>query len=178
MRRLVPLALAAGVLAGCGQTHSAATPAVSLTVSQPGDATRVVAQTVNVQGAVSPPGATVLVAGRPASVTGGSFSAQVSLRPGTNVVDVMASAPGTRASMTAIRVFRQVTVQLPDLAGSSPADAKAQLQGLGLKAQVNESGGLLETILPSDPSVCSTTPPAGAVVTPGSTVQVEISKTC
>ena len=172
----VPALLA--LISGCGSSGNRPTTPEQVSVDSPADSTRVLVGSVTVQGSVSPPNSTVLVGGRPATVSGGSFSAQVPLRPGANVVDVLAGAPPERAAMTAVRIFRQVAVRLPDLSGASPADATSQLTGLGLKAEVHESSGILETVLPGDPSVCSTSPPAGQSVQPGATVQVSVSKTC
>lgn len=180
---LRPLAILAAcgalvLLSGCGSSSTHSPPAAQVSIDSPADSTRVLASSVTVQGSVSPPNAAVLVGGRPATVTGGSFSLQVPLRPGSNVVDVLAGAPPEQAAMTAVRIFRQVAVRLPDLSGMSAADATSQLTGLGLRAEVHESSGILETILPDDPAVCSTSPPAGQAVQPGATVQVSVSKTC
>src|SRR5512132_3040495 len=65
---------------------------VALTIQQPGDTARVESGTIDVLGIVEPATAQVRVLGRPASVSGGSFSVQVPLEPGANVVDVIASA--------------------------------------------------------------------------------------
>ena len=168
----------AAPLSGCGGSGTPATPAVRLTVGAPSDSTRVLDSTVQVRGSVSPPSATVLVAGQPASVYAGSFSAQVALRPGTNLVDVMASGPRGGVDMTALRVVREVMVRLPDVTGATATDASGQLSALGLRADVSESGGLLEPFLPGDPVVCSTNPPAGRLVAPSTTVHVDVSKGC
>jgi len=53
-------------------------------------------ETVVLRGTVSPAGATVLVHGRRVEVAGGTFEATVGLEAGTNVIDVLASAPDAR----------------------------------------------------------------------------------
>ena len=183
LRRSVALAAPAvlGVLvlvSGCGTSNGPPVRPAQVSVDSPSDSTRVLSASVTVQGSVSPPNAAVLVGGRPATVSGGTYSAQVALRPGSNVVDVLAGSPPQSAAMTAVRIFRQVAVSLPDLSGLSPADATGQLTGLGLKADVHEDAGLLESFLPGDPAVCSTSPSPGQSVQPGATVAVTVSKTC
>ena len=74
--------------------------------------------------------------------------------------------------------LRQVTVSVPGLAGVTPSDAKDTLAGLGLKADVKESTGLLDFLLPEDARVCETDPPAGTEVDPGTTVTVFAAKRC
>jgi hypothetical protein len=127
---------------------------------------------------VTPADARVLVAGDDAGVDGGSFSATVALEPGANVIDIEAGAPRRPAAMTAVRVVRQVPVEIPDLAGEKPGDAIRALHGLGLQTKSEDAGGLLDGLLPGDPGVCETDPAAGEKVKAGSTVKVRVAKAC
>ena len=180
MRRLGLLLAAACPLAvaACGGSSTANRPVVRLSVDAPGDGTLVHDGNVEVSGRVSPPGASVMVLGRAATTTGGTFSASVPLHTGDNVIDVMASARSARPAMTAVRVLRQVQIRVPDVTGESPGDARARLDQAGLRADVHESGGILDDLLPTDPSVCDIKPAAGARVDRGSTVRVGTAMVC
>jgi PASTA domain-containing protein/glucodextranase-like protein len=181
MRRLGLLLAAACplALAACGNASSTASkPPVRLSVDAPGDGAVVRDGTVEISGRVSPAGASVTVLGRSATTVGGSFSASVPLDAGDNVIDVMATAPSARPAMTALRILREITIRVPDVTGDSPNDARSRLEQAGLRANVHESGGLFEDLLPNDPSVCETTPSPGTRVDRGSTVRVRTSKTC
>jgi Glucodextranase, domain B/PASTA domain len=173
------LAAAAGC-GGGGDKHVQRPPSpVGLTVSAPNDQATVRAETVEVRGTVSPANAAVQVLGQRAAVSGGgTFTATVALQPGANVIDVMATASGRAAALTAFRVTRDVPVIVPDLGGKSADDVRKTLGDLGLKASVDESGGLLEPLLPGDPSVCTQDPGAGTQVRRGATVHVVVSKSC
>jgi hypothetical protein len=151
---------------------------VQLQVSSPTDGTQVHAGSTTVSGTVEPAGATVLVLGRSVPVSHGAFSTQVSLAPGTNIVDVLAGAPRATAAMSAVRVVRIVYVPIPGLSGDSPSDAQAQLAALGLVPKINKNDGFFSVLLPVSDTVCNTKPPADAKVPPGSTVTVTVSKTC
>jgi beta-lactam-binding protein with PASTA domain len=80
--------------------------------------------------------------------------------------------------MVALRVRRQVTVAVPDLTGVTPSDATDALAAKGLEADIQETGGLIELLLPEDARVCDTDPAAGTDVDPGSTVTVFVAKRC
>lgn len=171
-------ALAAIALAGCGESKKPAPP-VRLSVDSPSDMALLRDESVDVHGVVAPADARVTVEGRDVAVSGGRFSAQVPLLPGTNLVDVVAGAKGgARPAMVALRVRRQVSVAVPDLTGYTPSDAKDALAGLGLKADVQEAGGLLELLLPEDARVCETDPQPGNEVDPGTKVTVFAAKRC
>jgi hypothetical protein len=177
-RRPSAIALAALALAGCGKADKPA-PAVRLSVDAPRDMALLRAGSVEVHGVVRPAGATVRVEGKDVAASGGRFSTRVELLPGTNLIDVQAgAAKGARPAMVAVRVRRQVTVAVPDLIGVTPSDAKDSLAGLGLQADVQEAGGLIELLLPEDARVCDTDPTAGTDVDPGSTVKVFAAKRC
>src|SRR3954471_6014155 len=180
MRRRVPLAaVAACALAGgCGGDAPAPAP-VRLDVTAPSDSAVVRAATVELRGTVRPASAVVTVRGERATVSGeGTFHASVRLAAGSNVIDVMASAGDARPALTAIRVRRRVSVEVPDLVGVLAADVKDRLAGTGLKAKVDDQDGIFERILPGDPVVCATDPSAGEEVDPGTTVRVLVSRRC
>jgi hypothetical protein len=177
-RRVSALALLAlAVATGCGGADRPA--AVRLSVDSPGDMALLRQDVVEVHGVVAPASAQVSVEGKPVDLRGGRFSTSVQLLPGTNLIDVIAGADGgARPAMVALRVRRQVTVGVPDLIGFTPNDAKDSLAGLGLNADVQEAGGLIEFLLPENARVCRTDPGTGTAVAPGSTVKVFAAKRC
>lgn len=175
---LSAIALTAVALAGCGGSTKPAPP-VRLTIDAPSDMALLHQDAVEVHGLVSPRSARVAVEGKDVPVGSGRFSATVALRPGTNLIDVVAGASGgARPAMVALRVRRQVTVSVPDLTGYTPADAKDALAGLGLKADVHKSSGLFDFLIPNDARVCQTDPGPGTAVNPGTTVNVFAAKSC
>jgi PASTA domain/Glucodextranase, domain B len=151
---------------------------VRLTLAAPSDQATTLAPAASVRGTVAPAGATVLVAGRPAAVHGGSFEAAVPLAPGTNVIDVLAGAPHARGAVTALRVYRELPVLLPDVTGKDPSAAVAQLTRLGVHARVSDTGGFFESLIPASQSVCSMSPAGGTSVPPGASVQLQVAKLC
>jgi hypothetical protein len=173
---------ALAVVGGCGgEDKPAAKPPrpVALTIAQPGDTATVEAGTVYVRGTVEPATAQVRVLGRPASVSGGSFSIQVPLEPGANVVDVIASAPHRAAMLTAFRVTREVLVVVPDLSGQDVGDAEDSLKGLGLKIDARRGpDSFIDGLLPGAPKVCTQRPEPGEKVHKAATVQVVAAKGC
>jgi hypothetical protein len=178
LKRLSLVALAAVVLGGCGEAAKPAPP-VSLTVDSPADMALLTEDSVEVHGVVTPVTAHVTVEGKGVDVSSGRFSTRVGLQPGTNLIDVVAGAKGgARPAMVALRVRRQVTVAVPDLTGYTPSDAQDTLAGLGLEADVQEAGGLIELLLPEDARVCETDPAPGTDVDPGATVKVFAAKRC
>jgi hypothetical protein len=177
------LACLAAAAAGCGSGGEPKVQrppaAVDLKVSSPEDMSTVRAESVEVKGTVSPASAAVLVLGQRAAVSGGgTFSATVPLAPGANVIDIMATASGRGPALTAFRVTREVPVIVPNLDGKTADEVRATLGGLGLKAEVEEGGGLLEDLLPGDPAVCTQDPDAGSQVRSGTSVHVVVSKSC
>jgi hypothetical protein len=171
VRRLICLLAAGLVLAACGETERPATePRVSLKLDVPSDGGAVRAETVAVRGTVTPADAAVRVGGHDAEVNGGEFSAEVALIPGGNVIDVTATAPGRRPATDAVRVLRDVRVKLPPLVGSESDAAIAALRKLDLKARELEGGSWLDRVLGGTMVVCSTSPPAGTLVDPETTV--------
>lgn len=173
-----PAVLAASVVAACGGGSDPAPPPVRLTVTTPADQAVVSDARVDLAGTVRPSNARVTVAGRKATVSGGAFRARVALAAGTNVIDVLASAGRARPALVALRVRREVSVRVPDLTGVTVDEARARLGDLGLEVEVREDGGLLDRLLPGDPRVCATDPPAGERVDLGDTVQVLAARRC
>jgi glucodextranase-like protein/PASTA domain-containing protein len=181
--RIAACCAALAAPAGCGGNDKppASKPQrpVALTIQQPNDTEIVQAGTVNVRGTVEPAGSQVRVLGRPAAVSGGSFSIQVPLDPGANVVDVIASAPRRAPALTAFRVTREILVAVPDLAGSDVEDAESKLTDLGLELDARRGpDGFLDGLLPGSPKVCTQRPTAGDRVRKGTTVVVVASKSC
>ena len=180
----VPVLLLAGCLAvaGCGgeegeRAQRALVP-VKLDLTAPDDMAVVESETVEVRGSVEPAGATVRVLGEPADVSGGTFRAEVSLQPGTNVIDVMASSRGRASAMTAFRVTRELPVEVPDLDGLEVPEVEDRLAEVGLVPDVTERGGLLDGLLPGEPAVCEQDPDPGAEVRRGTTVHVQVARSC
>lgn len=149
-----------------------------LSVDGPSDRATTLDGSVSVTGTVAPAGATVLVAGQAARVQAGMFWASVPIRPGTNVIDVLAGAPDASPAVAAVRVYRELPVSVPRLGGDSPAAAVAALGKLGLQAKVVDVGGFLQSLIPTSTQVCQTSPSAGADLAPGGQVQVQVAKLC
>jgi Glucodextranase, domain B/PASTA domain len=144
----------------------------------PTDETRVTDSSVVVRGTVSPSTATVTILGQRVAVSNGSFTTQVPLTPGTNIIDVLAGAPEAVAAMDAVRVYRQALVQVPNVSGDSPGDAQQRLRTDGFVAKTHSTDGFLDSLLPISDGVCGTTPPAGRSLPPGSTITIVESVNC
>jgi hypothetical protein len=168
------------LLGACGGDKPAKPVApVRLQVTAPADLGTVRSDNVEIRGTVTPASATVTVRGERARVSGGAWSAQVSVEPGVNVVDVLASAGRARPALTAVRVRRVVDVTVPDLVGLSADDAKSALAGAHLEGELQTAGGgFFDELLGGSPEVCETDPEAGAHVDPGSTVVVQLARRC
>ena len=179
----VPCVAAAAVVAsGCGgdpETRAARAPApVALDVSAPSDSTVVRGDSVDVTGSVEPAGSAVRVLGRPASVSGGIFTANVPLEPGANVIDVAATARGRGPALTAFRVTREMPVAVPDLDGATVEEAQERVSAAGLELEVEQGGGLFDELLGGEPAVCEQAPGAGEEVRRGTTVDVVVARRC
>jgi Glucodextranase, domain B/PASTA domain len=178
----VVFACLAAAAAGCGgdggERAQRIAPAVVLDVDSPTDNAVVRTDTVELHGTVEPAAASVRVLGRAAASSGGTWSASVPLEPGANVIDVMATARGRSPAMTAVRVTRELSVKVPDLEGLEVADAQEQVADAGLELEVTEGGGLFDDLLPGEPAVCDQDPSPGEEVRRGTTVHVEVRKTC
>jgi hypothetical protein len=181
---LVHACLAAcALLAACGgssqQPPAKPQPPVVLAIDQPIDSSTVSGGTVEVRGTVEPSGARVRVLGHAAAVTGSAFSIQIPLDPGANVVDVIATAPRRAPLMTAFRITREILVEVPDLGGQSQNDAQSAVDSLGLTLDATRGDdGLIDSILPGDPKVCTQRPDPGTRVHKGATVSVVVAKGC
>jgi Glucodextranase, domain B/PASTA domain len=178
VRRAVLLLLAPLALTACGGGSAPQRAPVRLTVDSPSDGAHLLADTATVSGSVSPRTASVLVAGRRVKVDGGTFSTQVNLTAGTNVVDVLAGSTHSPAAMAAVRIYREVTIEVPDVTGEKPSEAAVQLTERGLKPTTENPGGDFDFLIPRSRRVCSTDPEAGRRVAPGSTVKVITGKFC
>jgi hypothetical protein len=179
LRRALPVLAGVLVLAGCGAKRTPPDPPpVRLTITAPADSATIDAESVRVTGTVSPARASVQVLGRPAPVTGGSFSIDVPLQEGMNVVDVAASARGRSPALAALRLRRDTRVAVPDVTGEDRDTAAAQLDQLGLSVQEDRGGGFLDPLLPGPWRVCATDPAAGAKLPRGGTVTLETAKRC
>jgi len=178
VRSLVLLAIPLAVAACGGSARPSSGPRVTLSLNAPGDAKSVRADSVRVQGKVSPSGASVEVNGEAASVSGGTFTAQVSLSPGENVIDVTASAPGRRPDADAVRVTRDMRVEIPELVGQPRGDAISRLKGLGLDVAEERSGTFLDRFFGADEQVCELHPGSGELVDPGSKVTITVAPNC
>jgi hypothetical protein len=179
----VLVACAAAVLASCGGSGGSgqgtrALAPVHLVVTSPLDSQTTRESTVTVRGTVQPAGSSVDVLGKPADVVGTTFTAEVDLAPGANVIDLAATAPQRDPALTAFRVTREMLISVPDLSGKSEDDARAATRALGLGLDVHDAGGLLDALLPGSPGVCDQDPVAGAQVTRGTKVQVSVAKRC
>ena len=175
---LLACLLAPLVLIGCGGGSTPKQPPVRLSLAAPSDGARLLQDTVHISGTVSPAGSTVTVEGRRVTVSGGEFDTEVPLDPGQNVVDVMAGAEGSAAAMTAVRVYREMLLEVPDLVGQKPSDASDALTAKGLKPKVESSDSGFDFLLPGSQQVCATNPDAGSKVQPGSTVTLVTGKFC
>jgi hypothetical protein len=169
---------ACAALSGCGATTKPSTP-LRLQLTSPADGADVTSTSVLVSGTVTPTtAANVFVLGQSVAVSHGAFTARVQLQPGTNIIDVLAGAPHAVAAMAAVRVYRQVEVTIPALAGQSPSAATRALRGAGLVPRIQNDSQLFDFLLPNPPLVCNSTPPAGRSVPPGTAVTLSVSKTC
>jgi glucodextranase-like protein/PASTA domain-containing protein len=175
---LACLATAAGCGGDSNQRAQRPPVPVDLDVTEPGDMAVVQSETVEVQGTVEPAGASVRVLGDEADVSGGTFRAQVALEPGANVIDVIATARGRGTAMTAFRVTRELPVKVPDLDGLEVPEVQERLADAGLRPEIQERTSLIEELLPGEPAVCAQDPEPGTEVKRGTTVRVEVGKSC
>jgi hypothetical protein len=178
MRRLVPAIALLACACGSAGARPGPDPRVTLKLSAPNDAKTLRADRVRVQGTVSPAGARVEVDGEQAAVNGGTFVADVALQPGGNVIDVTATAPGLRADADAVRVTRDIRVEVPRLVGADHQDAAGRLRALGLDPHEQRGGNFLDRFIPGALTVCETRPAAGALVDPHSAVTVVVARSC
>ena len=100
------------------------------------------------------------------------------LQPGGNVIDVTASSPGRRPASDALRVVRDMRVELPRLAGYDEADAFSRLRELGLRPVERRTDNWLDRLIPGGVGVCSTAPRGGTLVQPHSQVTLTVARRC
>ncbi len=82
----------------------------SVEITAPADLATIAGTTVEVRGTVDPPGATVAVNGRPAAVSGGTFTvADVPLIEGGNQLTAVAGTAGGRVGTATVHVVRDLT---------------------------------------------------------------------
>lgn len=180
-RAVLPAALVLAVLPlGCGDEPKPPRnqPEVTLSLTGPADAATVRSASATISGTVKPAVAQVRVLGRDVSVDGGSFSTDVDLEPGANLIDVDASAPSRRPDFAVLRVIYEQRVALPDVVAGDADAAQEQLEGLGLDVAMQHDGGFFDSILPGDPKVCAMDPEAGTQVLPGSEVTLTVARDC
>lgn len=183
VRVLVPHGVIAVAIAvfvcACGSAADPPAAPVKLSLSAPTDGSQIDTDTATVSGAVSPRTARVLVFGHVVKPDAdGGFSTTVSLTPGSNLIDVIASAPHARPAMTAVRVTRYVLVSVPDVTGESPKSAATAIRDAWLKPQVHGSSDPFNFLIPLSDVVCSQSPQGGAHVNPDSTVTLQLGKVC
>jgi hypothetical protein len=178
--RLVLIAAVLAVpFAGCGEEEpSAPPPKVRVEVTAPDDRDVVDRDAVEVRGSVVPAGARVEVLGEAVEAPGGSFATEVELEPGSNIIDVAASAEGRSPTVAAVRVLRRMPVEIPDLADVRPDTAVQRLEALGLAVAVEEGGGILDDLFGGEERVCATDPEAGETVRQGTTVTITVERAC
>lgn len=116
--------------------------------------------------------------GRAIATDRGEFTTQVQLQPGSNLVDVLAGAAHDNAAMTAVRVYRQILVTIPNVSNDSPDGAAKALVALGLQVRLKDTNPFYAFLIPGGQGVCGTSPGSGHRVLPGTTVTVSVSKTC
>jgi len=172
--------VAATALMGCGATTQRPRPVthVRLSLAGPSDGAVVRGTVVEVRGTVRPSGAAVEVAGRPAQVSGGAFSAIVPLETGANVIDVAATARDARPAVAALRVQRDDRVTVPVLVGADPGVAQTKLEDLGLKVDLKRGGDFFDPLVPAAPRVCTVRPRQGSRLARGTLVTVVWARLC
>jgi len=179
LSRTVAAAAVVVALCACGRAAPRHVAPVRLTLSSPADESRVEASAATISGVVSPQSARVLVVGQDVKPgADGSFSTTVSLTPGTNLIDVIASAPHALPAMAALRVVRFVLITVPPVTGQSPTDAAAAIRRAGLKPQLQGDSDPFAFLLPLSEQVCSQTPDGGKQVDPNSVVTIRLGKLC
>lgn len=167
-------------LVGCGgeELPPKREKPVQLEISAPVDTAVVQGASMLVSGHVSPPGARVRVQGRAARVSGGTFSSEVKLAQGPNVIDVAATASGRAAALTAFRVTREERVAVPELVGLAVDDAAREAGRLDLKLESERGGGFLDPLVPRRIGVCEQSPRPGKQVRRGTAVSVLVARSC
>jgi hypothetical protein len=162
-------AIFAIVLAGCGSSTTTSTStstqtgsgAVVLHVASPASGAVVSANTINVQGTVTPNNATVQIDGQSVAVGNGVFTGTATLQSGTNSVAVIGSASGYTPASTTILV-----TQKSAQASSSTAQNKS-------KSKSKSGGGPKAT-----PGIAHAAPTGGGQTSCGGGLSVGPDTTC
>ena len=123
--------------AGCGSSS----PSVHVQVLSPVDGSSTSAERVTVRGTVTPDNATVQVAGQSAQVDSGVFTTSVPLQPGTNQLDVIASAQGTAPVATTIAVTRGGSSSTPTSGSQQPQSTPSSSPASNTPPASNSSPG-------------------------------------
>jgi hypothetical protein len=178
--RSLALLLATGLLvAACGEAPKpAANARVTVKLNLPDDGGMTRDDRVLVRGTVTPADASVRVGGEDAEVDAGEFSREVPLNPGANVIDVTATSPGNRPATDAVRVTRDMRVDVPNVVGQEVDQAKTAIGNASLKAEQEQRGSWLDRVIPGTDHVCSTSPAAGTPVDKGTTVTLITQRDC
>ena len=113
-------------------------------------------------------------------MSGGTFRAQVALEPGANVIDVIATARGRGAGDDGVpRDARDAGRRCPTSTGSRSQEVEERLVRRRAAAPTSPSAAdLIEELLPGEPAVCEQDPEPGTEVRRGTTVRVEVAKSC
>jgi hypothetical protein len=129
----------AAVVTGCGSSGGNSSEA-HVQVTAPVDGSVVGSNRVTVRGTVSPRDAAVEVLGQPAQVGNNVFSSSVSLHPGANHIDVVATVPGGSPTTTALTVIRSATGKTTPTSSSSGSGGDGGGSGGGGGSQANRAG--------------------------------------
>jgi len=160
-----------GQLAERGDRRAAAAKP-GMTVLTPRDGADLREAEVLVQGTVTPPDATVKVAGRAARTRDGVFHASVPLQRGKNRIEVAAEAGGKEigretltikrlaaAEVAAARIARDYDGSVPNIRGERLDIVRSAFRQIGLDhLEVKLGKGRIE---PEGWAVCGSRPPAG-----------------
>ena len=160
-----------GELAKRGDRRAAAAQP-GMTVLTPRDGADLREAEVLVKGTVTPPDATVRVAGRAARVRSGVFQASVAIERGKNEIEVVAAAGGKKigrealaierlapAEVAAARIARDYNGRVPNVRGERLDIVRSAFSQIGLEhIEVKLGKGRIE---PEGWAVCGSRPPAG-----------------
>ena len=160
-----------GELAERGKRRAAGADA-GMTILTPRDGADLREPEVLVKGTVTPPDATVRVAGRAAHVRNGVFQASVPVERGKNEIEVLAEAGGKEigretlaikrlapAEVAAARIVRNYNGRVPHTRGERLDIVRSAFRQIGLRyLDVKLGGGRIEA---EEWAACGTRPPAG-----------------
>jgi hypothetical protein len=175
-----------GELAERGDRRAAAAEP-GMTVLTPRDGADLREAEVLVQGTVTPPDATVRVAGRAARVRDGVFHANVPIERGKNEIEVQAEAGAEQigretlaikrlapAEVAAARIARSYNGRVPDIRGERLDIVRSAFRQIGLDhLEVKIGKGRIE---PEGWAVCGLRPPAGERPEPGKRIVLLVAK--